>query len=992
MPLSIHFPYLCIKFIRNMMIRYKNILALLIVIVAFAACASKADKKQNTKLSEKEQFINDKLSAMSLDEKIGQLIIIASDANSDGSYSKKIASSINNVKVGGICFFKGTSQAIIDLNKTYSAASKTPLLFCIDGEWGLSMRLTDAVTFPRQLALGASNSEDLVYQMGKNIAQQSSALNIHINFAPSIDININPRNPVIGTRSFGEDKDKVARLGWAYLRGMQENGITGSIKHFPGHGDTETDSHKGLPVINHTKAFIDSVDSYPFRYCIDKGAQIVMVGHLDVPAIGGKDALPASINKDIITNYLKKELGFNGLVITDAMNMGGIGGKYINGEAEVRALIAGVDILLMPKDEAKALSAIKQAIKDGRLTQKDIEDKCRKVLALKYDLGVFENKDKKAQLPDEEILNQAKNINDQLSRKIITLVKNESNTLPIIDRRHKKVALVCLGTNDVTNLESQARRYNNCSIYRVEDNSSTYLLEKKLEGTDYVVAVVCGGANESAKTNYGVSNATINNLKHLQSNHKVILALFANPYTLSSFKDMDNISSILVAYQNMPCLQKALGDALFGKLNPCGSLPVSASKYKLGTSMCYSVESLKLIGCVDAQMNPEYFHRIDSIANRGVKLGAYPGCQIVVMHNNKIAYAKSYGYLTYDSVVPVTNNTIYDIASVSKIMGTTLAMMKLYDQNKYNLNDSLSHFLPYLSGSNKNGVTIKEALSHNARLQPGLAFYKYSMKGGTFDTSIYSTNPTDKENYFLVCRNLYIKKSYRDVMLKEIALSNLLPTYGYTYSDLGFILLGDMVQRISKMPLNAFMEKNFYSPMSLRHISYSPLTHFPIRNIAPTEYDHYFRNIQLKGTVHDPASAMMGGIAGHAGIFANATDIAALCQMLANGGIYKGRRYISEATINTFNTRYFSSRRVLGFDKQVFHPSEATSPCSIYASQESFGHTGFTGTYFWVEPKEKLVFVFLSNRIYPSASNSKLSKYHIRTHIHNLIYESEQNY
>lgn len=961
--------------------------------ILFTSCVSAQIDIPSSNLFQKNSFIDNKLNSMSLKDKIGQLIIIASDTKNDSSYVRMISKSIDSLNIGGVCFFKGNSNTLIELNKTYSKVAKTPLIFSIDGEWGLGMRLTDGYSFPRQLAIGATSNDSLVYEMGKNIALQSKAMGININFAPSVDINLNPKNPVIGSRSFGEDKERVAKLSWAYAKGMQDNGIFCSIKHFPGHGDTEVDSHHALPIINHSKGFIDSIDSYPFKYAIERGALMVMIGHLNIPSLIPDTKLPSSLSKEIISNYLRKEIGFNGIVITDALNMSGVTNNYVDGEAEVRALEAGVDILLMPKNEYKAIHAILKAVKEGRISEQEIEIKCRKILNLKYDLGLFSEQKQEISLPSEELIEEAQKISNELSETIITLVKNTNENLPIVDRSTAKIAIVQLGNDDISDFNATINEYNDAKIYQIKEGDSIQNIASELSQVDYVIAVMCGDIGKKEKDNYGINRKTIENLSFLQKDYNVILALFANPYSLKPIDSLDCINSILVGYQNMPCLQKAMAKSLFGLIDVEGKLPVSSGdKFMVNQGLKYNEDMMYWVNYVDKGINAEYLKKIDSIANEGIRLGAYPGCQIVVLHGNKIAYAKSYGYFTYDSIIPVNRNTIYDLASITKAMATTLAMMKLYEENKYDLDDKLSKYLTYLKLSNKRKITIKQVLSHNAQLKAWIPFYKESMKDNKLNNSIYSYNPSSKKDYNVVCDSLYIKKSYRDEIIRNIVKSNLNEKHEYVYSDLGFILLGDMIEKITNMTLDEYVSKNFYSPMGLNHTAFKPKEKFSIKNIAPTENDNYFRNMHIRGYVHDPAAAMMGGVAGHAGLFSNAMDLVKLCQMLMNDGEYNGIKYLEKNTIETFNKKYFKhNRRVLGFDKPVINAKANNSPCSKYASKKSYGHTGFTGTYFWIDPEEKITVIFLSNRVYPSANDNKLSKLNIRTDIHDLVYEAIRN-
>lgn len=969
--------------------KLKPIITSLLFLILFSSCVTAQIETQPSNLSQKDIFINNKMKSMSLQDKIGQIIIIASDTKNNTPYVNMISKSIDSLNIGGICFFKGSGDIMLELNKTYSKIAKTPLLFSIDGEWGLGMRMTDGYSFPRQISIGATDNDSLVYEMGKNIALQAKAMGIHINFAPCVDINQNPKNPVIDSRSFGEDKERVAKLSWAYAKGMQDNGVLGSLKHFPGHGDTEVDSHYDLPTINHTKGIIDSIDTYPFRYSIDRGAKMVMIGHLNIPSLISDPKLPSSLSKEFIDDYLRKDLKFNGLVITDALNMSGVTKNYVDGEAEVRALMAGVDILLMPKNEYKAVSSILKAIKDKRITEKDIDSKCRKVLELKYDLGLFSETKKEISLPSKELINQAEEISNLISQKIITLVKNTDNNLPIVDRATAKIAIVQLGSEDIKEFSSTINTYNDAKLYQIKDSDSIHQIAEELQKYDYIITVICGDIKKRAKDNYGVTKKAVEDIKFLQKDYNVILALFANPYSLKTFDSLDCINSILLGYENMPYMQKALANSIFGLNDVEGKLPVSCTEnLRVNHSLKYNEDMMYWANYVENGIKVEYLKKIDSIANKGISLGAYPGCQIVVLHEDDIIYSKSYGYLTYDSIDRVNNNTIYDVASVTKALSTTLAMMKLYEEDKYDLDDKLSKYLPYLKHTNKKKITIKQALSHNAQLKAWVPFYTETLKDKKPDPLYYSFNPAAMEDYIMVCDGLCIKKEYRNELLIKIAKSELNKNHGYVYSDLGFILLGDMIEVISKMKLDEYVSNNFYKLMELNRTSFNPRNKFSIDNIAPTENDNYFRNKLIRGYVHDQTAAIMGGVAGHAGLFSNATDIGIICQMLMNEGTYNGIQYLNKKTIRTFNKTYFKdNRRVLGFDKPVKDAKNNNSPCSKYASEKSYGHTGFTGTYFWIDPVEKIAVIFLSNRVYPSANDNKLSKLNIRTSIHDVVYE-----
>jgi beta-glucosidase-like glycosyl hydrolase/CubicO group peptidase (beta-lactamase class C family) len=871
---------------------------------------------------------------------------------------------IDSLKVGGVCFFKGNEKTLIKLNEKYSSLAKVPLFFGIDAEWGLEMRMEDGFSFYHQLSLGASSDSNLVYKMGLNLAKQLRSLGLNINFAPSVDINLNYKNPIIGSRSFGEDKDKVAYLGWAYAKGLQDGKVLPSVKHFPGHGDTQTDSHYSLPIINHSKEFIDSIDSYPFRYAIDKGVKMVMVGHINIPTLIKDSLTPASLSDEAITDYLKNELCFEGLVVTDALNMKGVTNTYKDGEAEVKALMAGVDILLMPKNEYKAVEAIIKAIEEGRISPIEIDEKCRKVLQAKYDLGLFDTLNNiELQLPSEEIIDEANKINELFSKEIITLVKNKENNFPIYDTTNCSIAIVHLGDNALSSdFDSIVKMYNKTTTtYNISDKDSLVL--DTLNNFTHIITILAGNIKRTEKHNYGISNKALKDLYNIQERYNnTSLALFANPYSLKFIDSLKNIKTILIGYQKDKFLEIALAKSIFGQINPKGMLPITASDtMPLNYALSYDEHIMHWVKYSKGKISLENIKKIDSIANYGIIKKAYPGCQIIVLYDTNIVYKQQYGFFTYDSIKRVDDNTIYDLASITKALATNLAMMRLYDEKKYNLDDRLSKYLPYLRFTNKRKITIREVLAHNSGLKASLPFYN--------DEKI---------------------KDKKDI-LKAIAKSKLNKTKNYVYSDLGFILLGDLIERLSSMPLNEYVEENFYKPLGLKNTCFNPLDNDEenIENIAPTERDDYFRNELILGKVHDPTAYIMDGVAGHAGLFSSCDDLAIILKMLINNGAYNGKRYISQSTINTFNTRYFkNNRRVLGFDKPVMNPKNNNSPSSQYSSQKSYGHTGFTGTFFWIDEKEKVSLIFLSNRVYPSAKENRLAKENIRTNIHDIIYQA----
>ncbi|MDR1847488.1 MAG: serine hydrolase [Bacteroidales bacterium] len=939
-----------------MNLRHIAIYSILVVFMLQSATA------QGRFTAKEERFVDAKMEKMSIIEKVGQLIMASCDSEINKAKTEQVFRLIDSCKIGGVCFFKGSQSAVWNLRKAFSARSSLPLFYAIDGEWGLGMRLDDGYAFPRALALGALQPKDtlLVYNMGLNIGKQCKTLGISINFAPSLDINLNPLNPIINSRSFGEDYQRVAMLSSQYVQGLQAAGVMAVGKHFPGHGDTETDSHLDLPIIPHSRNFIDSIDAYPFIFNIKRGIQGIMVAHLSVPALDSVN--PSSLSGKVVRDYLVKDLKYNGLIFTDGLNMKGITKHYGSGQAAILALSAGIDVLLMPDNIFAARDSVLAAVNDGRLSLKQVNEKCRKVLLWKNRLGLFasEDKDTTSQpfVMSESLLTEAKSIDNALSYRLITLIQNNDTLLPLNTAAKPNICFLPCDDTKFDTLIAEMKRYYDVKVVDF----------RSLPDTSAILLLGVGGKiAASATTNYGVGEGTLAKLDSISKSYpNTTLLLFANPYVLRSIDSLC-FRSILVAYQTNASLQRSVGRALFCKHDFAASLPVTASEnFTLGmryerksTGYDYSIP-------LKAGLDTAKFRIIDSIANNGIVQKAYPGCQIAVYKDTTLVFYRNYGFLTYDSLRAVTDNTLYDVASLTKILATTLSIMKLVEDEEINLDDKLSKYLPYLKKTNKKNITIKEVMSHFARLKAWYPFYKEQMQAPD----------SLKANY------------NRQYVLETIANTDLIEKNKYLYSDLGFILLGDLVEKVTGQPLDEFVSENFYAKMGLTHTLFNPDGIIADSTIAPTENDTLWRKKLIAGQVHDQTSSLMGGVAGHAGLFSTAKEVAALCQVLLNGS-YDGVEYLKMSTLKTFNHRYFAkklNRRALGFDKPLIH--DVSTHCSKYASQESFGHSGFTGTYFWIDPAENLIYVFLSNRVYPDSSNNRLSNMNIRTDINDLIYQS----
>lgn len=749
-------------------------IVLLLTVLPFDASAQRHQRFVANGLTYRDaasRWADSVMNTLTLDQRIAQLMVVRVPLKMNDKQVKEFSQTMNGYGVGGMCFFVGTAEQQAPMTRRFQHDAEVPLLICIDGEWGLGMRLKDMFSFPRNARFGLlpPEADNIVYRMGEEIGRQCRMMGIHVNFAPVVDINSNPKNPVIGTRSFGTDRERVAQLGTMYALGQQNQGVLAVAKHFPGHGDTDADSHFELPVIKHTLDYIDSVDLYPFKQLITAGVGGVMVAHLRVDAFDNQ--MPSSLSPILVNGLLRNQMGYQGLVITDGLDMKGVTNTFGMGNGELAALMAGNDILLLPPDVPQAIDVIRQAAEASDSVRRVVDFHCRRVLKAKY-----------------------------------------RYVMPYI--------------NDGIEVPGDERR-----------------------------------------------------------------------------------------------------------------------------QVCEDIVS-------DLNLNLD--HRIDSIVDAAINAKAMPGCQVVVMRKGRVVLDRAYGRLTYDATsAPVTSSTVYDLASLTKVTATTLAIMKLVDDDRISITDRLSKYLPYLKNTDKEKITIKQAMSHCARLK---AFDSY-----------------------------WQRTSNRDSILFLIAQSPLLEKEGYCYSDLGFILLSDLVLQVTGMPLDQYVDRHFYAPMGLQSTSFNPLSNLHsllTTQIAPTEIDP--RRGLICGTVHDPNAFAMGGVSGHAGLFSNAREVARIMQMLLNGGELDGRRYLSHKTIETFTRRHFErqgNRRALGFDKQLFNPSSSGQVCPE-ASQASYGHTGFTGTMVWVDPEYDLVYVFLSNRVHPSASPNRLAQMNVRTEIQSVIYNN----
>ena len=959
------------------------------IIFAFTALVlSQSLFAQQTK-SPAQRWADSVYKKLSKDERIAQLMVVRlstidSRTKTVTFYDADVEKLIKKYNIGGICVFQGSPVKQANIINRLQGIAKTPILMCIDAEWGVGMRLIDSVLpLPRQMMMGAMKDETIVYRYGQLVAEQCKRIGLQVNYAPVVDINNNPNNPVINDRSFGEDKYKVAAFGVQYMKGMQDAGVMACAKHFPGHGDVATDSHYDLPVINKTMAQLDSLELYPFRKIFEAGVGSVMLAHLYIPAIDTTVNRATSLSPQNINGLLRTQLNYQGLTFTDALEMQGVKKFYPDGAASVQSLIAGNDMLCLPGDVPGAIKKTREAIKKKQLSWADIEMHCKKVLAAKYAYGLNNLQPINTSNLTADLNAGVPAMRRLIAENAITLVaKNNASFFPLRNTKKGDVAFVGFGITTENELAKRLKKDYNATVFYSGDSD---LLNKLTSYKKIVIGI--HNVGRYAASNFGFTKNNLDLLNTLQQKENSISFLFGNAYAL---KNMCSAANMVVCYEDDEIVQGTAADFLQGKLFYKGALPVTVCenlKYGFGIETAATKPLFENIA-VD-KLNQSVLYKIDSITTDAINKLGMPGCVVLALKDGKIAYQKAFGSFTYEKKKPVALNTVYDLASVTKTCATTLSIMKLYEEGKLDLKKKLSDYLPQTLATNKSDLIIEDILLHQAGLVAYIPFYKETLDAtGKPLATIFSATVNDSFK-IAVTENLYMKNAWKDTIYKRILTSVVGPKGKYIYSDNDYIFLGKIVEQISGMTMDKYVLQNFYEPMHLQSTGYDPLLRNSVDDIAPTENEKIFRTQLIQGTVHDPGAAMMGGIAGHAGLFSNAYDLAAIMQMLLDGGSFGGHQYLKKQTVDLF-TAYQSniSRRGFGFDKPEKDNTTRKEPYpSFMASPLTFGHTGFTGTSAWADPATGMVFVYLSNRVYPDVSNTML-KLNVRGKIMDVLYNA----
>ncbi|MEK7719244.1 MAG: glycoside hydrolase family 3 N-terminal domain-containing protein [Bacteroidota bacterium] len=962
-------------------------------------------------------WVDSVFNSLTPEQRVGQLVWIDVTAKNNLSKQFKDAELIKKYGIGGIIFFEGEPDTQANLTNFYQSLSPTPLLAVMDAEWGIGMRLPGIMALPYNMVLGATGNAELVKEAAEEMARQMKRIGINIALGPSCDINTEPMNPIIGMRSFGESRKMVTDFSLAAIQALQENGIMASAKHYPGHGDTQADSHLMLPLLPYSKERLDSLELYPFRQLSNAGVGCIMTAHLQVPAMDSTKGIPSSLSPKIIDQILHKEWQFKGLVITDAMNMRGVKGYENPGRLEVLALKAGNDVVEYPADPELAVKSILAALKTKELSQEDLNLKCRKVLAAKLWCGLNH-------MEKIETVNLIRDLNtpqaELTKRKIIesslTLLTNNKEIIPIGHLEDTKIATLSIGSENVTPFQKMLAKYTKVDFFQLKQNFSDaerVEIQKKLSGYDLVVAGIHSMYESKLRQSlqvgilqkekpvrpYGVTDQLDSLFTFLASKQKTIAVLFASPYGLGEIHATLPVDGLLVAYQNDSLAQELSAQLIFGGIAAKGKLPVSvAGKFRVGDGLEIK-KPIRLkytipeeVGIQSAQIN----YQIDSIVSQALERKAFPGCNVLVAKDGKIIFRKAYGFHTYDKMIPEKEDDLYDLASVTKITGGLPAWLKLYDEGKINPDEYVSTYYPEWKNrlflrSNKSDITVRELLSHQSGLTPFFPFWKKSLKESKLSPHWYAFEP-DQAHGLQVARGMYLDNRFPETVYKSIRKSALKNRGKYVYSDLPFVLTPKITSGISGKSFVEELDNNFYKPLGAYRITYNPMLKFKDDEIIPTENDNYYRKQQLLGTVHDESASVLGGISGNAGLFATANDLAKLYQMYLQMGSYGEKQYLKESTMKEFSRVQFpqnKNRRGLGFDKPSLNNSELAEKEAYpikAASPESFGHSGYTGTFTWIDPKYGLVYIFLSNRVFPTRDNNKISEMNVRTEIQRIIY------
>lgn len=956
-----------------------------------------------------EKWVDSVFNSLSEDERLGQLFMLRAHSDLDTAYENRVETLIRRYKPGGLCFFNpsytGTPEKHAALANRYQLASpKVSLMVAMDFENGLGMRYRGtAISFPRAMMLGAIQDNRLLYEMGREVARECLRMGVQVNFAPVADINNNPGNPVIGERSYGEDRHNVTAKAYQYMAGLQDGGVLASVKHFPGHGDTDMDSHFDLPVIPFNRSRLDSLELFPFRMLTKNGAGSVMIAHLQVNALDNRPNRPTTLSRATVTELLRKDLGFEGLIFTDAMEMEGVKKFYPDGLADLEALQAGNDMILLPANIEASMQVLHEALNKQTIDKQALWDSVKRILRAKYRLGLNHS-------PLVDLRNLSNDLNrpDALALKhrivgsALTLVRDENQLIGFPNLDKLRFATLMIGDTTRTIFQQYCANYTPVTHFNVpkevSDSAKTKILNE-LRSFDVVLVGLYGIRTTPrpskaipnpmpSDTMYGLTNSELDLLNSLNRQQNISLTVFGNPYTL---RWIAAPPMLLQAFTEDPMAQQLAAQGIFGAQDLNGMLPVTATswaRFGHGIKKTYPQKRLGYALPESVGMSSDTLALMDEVIAEMIRTGAAPGCQVLVARYNKVIWQKSYGNFTYENKIPVTNETIYDLASVTKVAASTISMMQLFERQQVALDSPISNYVPELKNTDKKDLQVRALMAHHAGLQAWIPFYQQTLTPEKRPApSIYQAQA--KADFSVpVAPDLFMRPAWTDTIWQQIFRSPLNPTKAYKYSDLDLYLCARAIKNVSGLEVDAYADQHFYQPLGLSTMTFNPWKKGLSFRCAPTEEDAYFRYQTIQGYVHDMGAAMLGGVGGHAGLFSNANDLAKLFQMLLNGGSYGWHQYLRPETVRLFTTRYpASTRRGIGFDMKESSPSNAPN-MSPLAGKNTFGHLGFTGTCVWADPDKNLIYIFLSNRTYPTMENAKFGEGNYRPRVQNIAYRA----
>lgn len=945
------------------------------------------------------RWVDSVFQTLNEEQKIGQMMMISISAYATQDEREEFLENIKDDGIGGVIITKGGPYSVTRLVNKLQSDNKIPLLTGIHATWGLGQTMDSTMNFYKPLLMGAL-TDSLVTETGKEIGREMKRLGLHLNFAPNADNDIRDEIYPNTLHYFSDNKKVVARRSLAFMKGLQSQSILTCAPFLPNFKKdqlikplTKKQRKRGVDsTLYYDMNRVDTLDFFSYRSLMNNGLSGILTSHLHFSMLDKKQPVPASVSQIFFNDILKTKMNFQGLTFAEIPYLQKIMNKDRGGETELLAFMAGNDVLIDPENVNASVRKIQKALKKNKALQNQLNASVKKILYAKYDAGLaYPLPVDEDNLPGQINSLQAQLLKSKLSESIVTVVRNTDGLLPIQYLEDQQFASLTLGKeakNEFNHYLGKYASFKNFTLRTLADTTGVY---NELNRHDVIVVSVFPFASSFELD-------IVPQIKKLAQTKKVIVCLFGDP---SSIKNYYEINTIITAYDDDPLLAKVVAEIIFGGLKAKGKLPLAPSLLiAQGTGTTTALrDRFTYTLPEEAGMDSKTLEAIAPIAREAIDIGATPGCMVLVVKDGKVVYERAFGWQTYDNKVPVTDETIYDLASVTKVTATLQTVMFMQEKGLIDINKKVSQYLPELKNSNKKDFTIKDIITHQAGLWPFLPFWATTTTSVNKDSKVlpfYYSKTQSAEYPFPVADSLYAFKNMKDSLwqwiIKAKVVDKVVRTpYDYRYSDMGFYIMQHLAEKMLNQPMQDFLDQNLYEPLGAYTTGYLPRRNFSAERIAPTENDILFRKRLLVGYVHDQGAAMHGGIAGHAGLFSDANDLAKLGQMWLNKGHYGGIQFFKPETIGLFTAKQFeNSRRGLGWDKPIM--SDWNGPTSLLASPETFGHTGFTGTCIWVDPKFNLVFIFLSNRVYPDMTNNKLLNANIRPRIQEVVYKAIFNY